>query len=246
MTFVRFGLIVTGRGEAAFLPDLFRVINSAANCNFAVIRRSDQLSPITSPRRLLSMVGRGQKIPTKDEEQFGLPALDFLRRYENAFILVIDDLEGARQAQAAEVFARYRRALDQVLAGVGLSDRAAVQFLVNMLEAYYFAHAEAVNRVAGRVILQDDHADDVEMIPHPKNRLKAVWAAFDEVEHGARIVRELDLNHVLGRKNQCCWLRSAFVWCIRRLDDCDAIWSPEIRESFQLSDGCRAELTANQ
>ena len=197
MTFVRFGLIVTGRGEADFLPKLFRALMGAAHCTFEVIRKSEQLSPLTSPRRKLAMVGRGMRIPTLDEEQFSLPALSYLRRHRDGFVLVIDDLESARQFQAAEVFARYRTALNEVLDGVGLSARAAVHFLVNMLEAYYFAHAEAVNRVAGRALLPDDHNGDVEAIPHPKNQLKQVWLGFDEVEHGAMIIGELDLDHIL-------------------------------------------------
>jgi hypothetical protein len=47
-------------------------------------------------------------------------------------------------------------------------------FLVNMLEAYYFAHSKAVNMAAGRIVLANDHEGDVETIPHPKNELKAL------------------------------------------------------------------------
>jgi hypothetical protein len=246
MRFVRFGLIVTGRGEAAFLPKLFRAIMGGANCTFLVIRKSAQLSPITSEKRRLKMVGRGQAIPTIDQEQFGLPALSFLREHQDAFVLVIDDLESARQPQVAEIFSRYRMALDEVLGSPGLSSRAAVHFLVNMLEAYYFAHAEAVNTAAGRVILPNDHDVDVETIPHPKNGLKAIWIGFDEIEHGKDIAGALDLNHVLRTPSHCCWLRTMFAWCVDRLRDCDAIWNHQMHQLFQLPEGCRAELTANQ
>jgi len=51
------------------------------------------------------------------------------------------------------VFERYRNALDAVLATLQLHHRAAVHFLVNMLEAYYFAHADAVNTVAHYTVL---------------------------------------------------------------------------------------------
>src|SRR5947209_2360205 len=108
MEFVRFGLIVTGDGEAEFLPKLFRSITAAANCTFVVIRKSEQLSPITSAKRQITMVGRGQVIPTIDEMQYGLPARRFLQQHANSFVIVVDDLEGARREQVTAVFNRYR------------------------------------------------------------------------------------------------------------------------------------------
>ena len=47
---------------------------------------------------------------------------------------------------------------------------ASVHFLVNMLEAYYFAHAAATNGVLGTEL--EDFEGDVESIRHPKNDLK--------------------------------------------------------------------------
>ncbi len=247
MTFVRFGLIVTGRGEAKFLPQLFRALAAAANCTFQVIRKSEQLRPITSPRRKLKMTGRGQRIPTIDEEQFGLPALGFLRKHEHAYVLVIDDLERASRDQVADVFSRYRAGLDAVLGGVNLSDRAAVHFLVNMLEAYYFAHPEAVNRVAQTAILPGRFDGDVESIAHPKNQLKRAWNAFDEIEHGERVLASLDLDTVLDRPANCCFLRTLFAWCVDRLIADGAAWDPTALETrFQLATGCRANVTEGQ
>ena len=43
---------------------------------------------------------------------------------------------------------RYRRVLDTILSS-SQSRRASVHFLVNMLEAYFFAHSDAVNSVLG-------------------------------------------------------------------------------------------------
>lgn len=74
MEFFRFGLIVTGDGEAQFLQKLFRSIMAAANCTFELIRKSEQLNPITSEKRLIRMVGRGEVIPSVDEAQYGIPA----------------------------------------------------------------------------------------------------------------------------------------------------------------------------
>lgn len=246
MRFVRFGLIVTGRGEAEFMPQFFRSLMGAANCTFEVIRKSEQLSPITSPRRTLKMAGRKGRIPTIDEEQFGLPALDFLRRHPDGYVLVIDDLEGARRERVIDVFSRYRAALDSVIGATDLSGRAAVHFLVNMLEAYYFAHVDAVNTVAKTLILHEPPVDDVESIGHPKNMLKKLWNGFNEIQHGGEIIGLLDLNVVLDRPNACCWLRNLFAWCIVRLVACGSVWDQHIEQRFQLPTGMRAIVTGRQ
>ena len=240
---LRFGLIVTGDVEAACLPKLFRSIAASASCDFIVIRRSDQLSPVTSEKRLIRMVGRGQVIPTIDESQYGLPARRFLEKDSNSFVVVIDDLENSRREQVDQVFSRYRRALDQLLAPKRLVDRASVHFLVNMLEAYYFGDCHAVNTVAGVEILPRDDPNDVENIPHPKKQLKEAWAGFREKVHGSAIVARLDVPHVLRREGHCCWLRTLFYWCVSRIPD-ELIWDREVLK--RLSAGCRIPLTDRQ
>lgn len=245
MEFFRFGLIVTGDGEYKFLPKLFRSITAAANCTFEVIRKSEQLSPITSQRRLIQMVGRGQIIPSIDEAQYGIPARLYLQKHPNSFVLVIDDLEGARKDQVAAVFSRYRLALNQMLGLNGLANRASVHFLVNMLEAYYFANAEAVNVAAEAEILDQDHPEDVEYIAHPKNLMKQLWHGFNEVKHGGAVLDKLDLHHVLQHHNRCCWLRTLLHWCVSRIPP-GSVWDNQLAESFRLSDGCRIEMTENQ
>jgi hypothetical protein len=160
-------------------------------------------------------------------------------------VLVIDDLEGARREQATTVFNRYRLALNQMLGPHGLANRASIHFLVNMLEAYYFAHADAVNVAAGTDILDQDYSEDVESIGHPKNQMKHIWQGFDEVEHGALVLDELDLRHVLQHHERCCWLRTLFYWCISRIPP-GSIWDNQLTQSFRLPDGCRIALTENQ
>ena len=245
MELLRFGLIVTGDGEASFLPKLFRSIMAAAHCTFVVIRKSEQLSPITSKKRVLRMVGQGKVIPSKDEEQYGIPARRFLKERANSFVLVIDDLEGARRENVAEVFNRYRLALNQMLEPLGLANRASVHFLVNMLEAYYYGHCDAVNAVAKSTIIASDHPEDVEAIGHPKNQLKKLWNGFDEIEHGPAILDKLDVCHLLQRKDHCCWLRTLFHWCISRIPP-ESVWDDGISEKLRLSDGCRVPLTEVQ
>lgn len=245
MELVRFGLIVTGDGEAKFLPKLFRSLMAAANCTFIVIRKSEQLSPITSKKRRIRMVGNGKIIPDIDEEQYGIPTRIFLQQHANSSVLVIDDLEGARIGQAAAVFERYRLALNRMLDPCGLTNRASVHFLVNMLEAYYFGQCDAVNAVANSQILAHDHPGDVEAMSHPKNQLKKLWNGFDEIKHGSAILDKLDIYHVLRRPDQCCWLRTMINWCISRIPPA-SVWDNQLSKQFQLSDGCRSPLTDNQ
>ena len=47
-SFFYFGLIVTGKSEREHLAKLFRTLMATGICTFEVIRRVDQLRPITS------------------------------------------------------------------------------------------------------------------------------------------------------------------------------------------------------
>ena len=228
--FFRFGLIVTGKGEEEFLPKLFRSLAATGRCSFRVIRRIDQRSPIRSPRRRLRMMGSGKQITDKDEEEIGLPARTFLSS-DDRYVLLIDDLEADRSNDIQQVFGRYRLALDTMLKDQ--AHRASVHFLVNMLEAYYFADARAVKAVLGIVL--DDFEGDVEAIRNPKGRLKG----FDEREHGRLIVEQLNVLHVLSRADACCSLRTIFAWIYTAIEEPDS----EIRS---LLDGCHNETTRGQ
>ena len=230
---LRFGLIVTGEGEEAFLPQIFRSISATGGCSFEVIKRIDQRNPITSPKRILRMRGSGKLIPQKDETDIGLPARRYLS-VEDRFVILIDDLEPDRRIQ--EVFDRYRSALD-VMLRPDQRRRASVHFFVTMLEACYFADAQAVNQVLGTRI--EDHKGDVEDIRNPKSRLKRIYQGFREIEHGRQIVDELDMEHVLSRKDTCAAVRTMFAWIYKALRE------PE-RETWRLLDGRRNAVTARQ
>ena len=206
--FVRVGLIVTGATEEECLPDLFRVLAAQGTCHFKVICRVGQRSPIKSERRQLRMAGTGKTIPDRDASEIGLPARRFMQSGGHC-VLLVDDLEFERSKIVAEVFDRYRRALDTMLTA-DRAHRAAVHFLVNMLEAYYFADAKAINHVLGTDLV--DFKGDVETIRNPKRQLKTVHAAFDEKEHGPLIVRSLDVPHILTRTDACASLRTMFAW----------------------------------
>ncbi len=151
-------------------------------------------------------------MPSRDED-FALRALGFFRQGGD-FVLLVDDLEEAWRNQMEDVYARYREAFERVLPEP-LWPRVSVHFLVNMLEAYYFAHAAAVNEVMGTDWI--DHEGDVETIGHPKGELKKRLGRFDEVEHGGQIVQRLDVPHILTRPDACASLRTLFGWCWRAL-----------------------------
>ncbi len=233
--FFTFGLIVTGRGEEQFLPRLFRSLEETGHCRFEVIRWIPQRSPITATKRQLKMVGAGKTIPDKDESEIGLPARRYLAK-DATFVLLADDLEADRAPQAAEVYRRYRDALDTILTEPQMR-RASVHFFVNMLEAYYFADANAINEVLGTDL--EDHEGDVETIRHPKNELKKRYRGFDEVEHGKAILGRLDLPHVLSRPETCAALRALFGWCSKAIGEAPS-------DRFQLVHGAYDELTRGQ
>ncbi len=227
--FVRLGLIVTGETEKQCLPDLFRILTSEGNCHFRVLCRVGQRSP-RSARNVAKMVGSGKAIPDRDAAEIGRPARQFLRAGGD-YVILVDDLEASRAPQANAVFDRYRRALDAML-GVD-AVKAAVHFLVNMLEAYYFADANAVNGVL-ETSLEDD-AGDVESIRHPKNRLKELCPAFDERRDGPPIVRALDVVHILSRTDACASLRTMFLWA-----------SEATRSTTPIPAGCLFPITKRQ
>ena len=233
---VKFGLIVTGQAEEQCLADLFRILASQANCSFRVIRRIGQLSPITSEKRIQKMVGTGKKLPGRDTEDIGFPARHFLCSGGN-FVILVDDLEAGRSEQVNAVFTRYRAALDIILKD-SMSARAAVHFLVNMLEAYFFADTNATNKVLGTDL--EDFDGDVETIQHPKNKLKSLHAGFNAKEHGPLIVRHLDVPHVLASRNSCASLRTMFKWASVAADATD--WLPPGR----LHDTTKGQIDALQ
>lgn len=233
--FLHFGLIVTGRAEEDFLPVLFRSISASGRCSFEVIGRIGQRSPVKSKRRKLRMVGSGQIIPDRDATDIGLPARSFLSS-QSSFVVLVDDLEARKPADVQQVFDRYRLALDSVLRPNQVG-RASVHFLANMLEAYYFADAQALNQVLGTRIA--DYEGDVETIRNPKSELRKLYQGFHEIRHGRLVAERLRAHHVLSRKETCAFLRTMFAWI------CSAIGVPD-SETYRLSDGHYSGVTQGQ
>lgn len=182
------------------------------------------------------MTGSGKTIPDKDAEQIGFPARRYLSR-DDTFVVLVDDLEHERVPQARQVFERYRRALDTMLRPRQLDRRASVHFLVKMLEAYYFADADAVNAVLGTDLTGFE--GDVETIRNPKAELRNLAPGFRETTDGVEIVRRLDVPHVLSRRDTCASLRVLFAWCWKAMGQ-----PPTAR--YQLERGAYSIVTGPQ
>ena len=211
--FFHVGLIVTGKGEAEFLPHLLRALTTGRRCTFSVIARVGQLSPFSSPRKKLKVTGTSRDILPRDATTIGGPARHHLQeKGDDALVILIDDLEHDRRGARQAIFQRYREALDTML-GPHYT-RASVHFLVNMLEAYYFADTRPLRDLHDLHIADLD--GDVESIRHPKNDLKALLRGFREVDDGRAIVARLDVGHILGRHDACASLRVLFAWCLKK------------------------------
>jgi hypothetical protein len=243
--FLHFGLIVTGETEREHLPKLFKSLMETGFCHFEVFRFIWQRDPITSPKRKLEIVGSGGIIPKKDATEIGLPARRYLATDRCHLVVLLDDLEHHRRVQAQQVFDRYRLALDTILTDEQKC-RAAVHFLVNMLEAYYFADARAVNEALELNLLSQDYAEDVEMIRNPKGEFKKLYPGFDEIKDGGRILEHLDVEHVLSRPDTCAWLRTLFAWCVKALERYSSYELSPQHDRYRLDDGELSPITQSQ
>ncbi len=244
--FLRFGLIVTGEAEEMHLQKLFRSLASKRICTFHVIRRIGQRSPITSSAKQLRMVGLGQQIPSKDEEEIGLPARRHLQSDDCNFVLLIDDLENERREQAQQVFDRYRLTLDTILNTEQMKKRASVHFLVNMLEAYYFGDANAINQALGLEPPINDHPGNVEDIRNPKGQLKTLFQGFNEIEHGGMILERLNVERVLSKPETCAWLRTLFAWCVKVIKQNPSYQDFVSPDDYCLGNGVLSDITKRQ
>jgi hypothetical protein len=235
--FIRFGLLVTGKGEAQFLPKAFRSFTRGGHCVFEVIRRVEQLRPRSSTKVAVRMTGTRAAIPSRDEET-ALAARRYLELGDARRVLLIDDLEHASAGEVWQVFERYRGAFDALLSPRGLEKRAAIHLLVNMLEAYYFGDVGTINSVLGTEL--EDFVGDVEAIRHPKGDLKRIApVSFDEVEHGELFLERLDMARVLSNPNTCASLRSLFAWC-------RAVLEEPFDQEFRLDSGVYSRVTGRQ
>ena len=240
--YFHFGLIVTGDTEREHLPKLFTSLMATGICTFKVIRKIEQRSPITSRRRRPPVVGTDQIIERKDELEIGLPARGYINRSGCHFVLLIDDLEYDRGDHAQQVFDRYRLVLDTVLDT--LKHRASVHFLVNMLEAYYFADARAINTVLGTSL--SDYGNDVETIRNPKSELRQMYPSFRAIDDGGEILDQIDIGRVLSRPNTCASLRTLFAWCVGILAQYSDFDRASFDDRYRLHDGKLSEITGTQ
>lgn len=245
--FLRVHLLVTGEAEEDHLPKLFSKIEATGVCHFVVERRIRQLSPRSDVRQLKMVGSRGHRITKRAEEEISLPARRLLHGHSDRILVLVDDLEHDRRDQVESIFELYREALDKAL-HEGDKPRAAVHFLVNMLEAYFFADPGALEQVL-RIELEA-HDGDVEEIRNPKGLLKRYLPDYTERQDGGRILEYLDLFKVLGDPQTCAWLRSCISWIVRAfragLDPSLCAKLDETGATCHLEDGRCAPLTLDQ
>ena len=240
-----FGLIVTGKAENAHLPKLFRSLMATGICTFRVIQFTGQRRPITSLKKKIEMVGTGKIITNRDQDEIGLPARRHLKNDPCCLAILVDDLENDWREHAQEVFDRYRQVLDTMLTD-SQKIRASVHFLVNMLEAYYFADARAVNAVLPLDSPLEDYQGDVETIRNPKAEIVELYPHFHEIDDGGKILNAIDIERVLSRPDTCAWLRTLFSWCVERMEQHPSYESLSLPEKYRLRDGKLSEITRAQ
>ena len=247
--FCHFGLLVTGRGEAEFLPNFLRALTQTGHCTFEVIRKFEQRAPKSS-KKALRANGSQKNLPDRDTRDFGFPAREYVHRSENHFVLLVDDLEHAtvRQDKEGAKFLRYREALDTILGKD--AHRASVHFLQFMVEAYYFGDPDSVKQVTGvsptlegvkfaeEVKNAPEHGN-IEGIRHPKSELKKQIKGFKGTTHGHEICNQIDMDHVLHDPRTCASLRTLFVWCT-------SVMREPLTERFCLTTGVQSVLTGKQ
>ena len=110
------------------------------HCVFHVTHQVRQLSPITSENAPCED-GRKGNTPDNPRRRHRYVWRRCLCPSGYDYVILIDNLEHARRENARAIYDRYRQPLDLMLRPLALQTRASVHFLVNMLEAYYFAHA---------------------------------------------------------------------------------------------------------
>jgi hypothetical protein len=232
-----FGLLVTGRTEEKHLSKLFSHLQNQhevqGHCHFEVIRFVNQLRP-KKKKQPINIIGKNKAIPDK-ATHIGFAARKYINKSEHHHVLLIDDLEYEWKEQAFDVFQVYREIFDVILKAK--KNRAAVHFLVYMLEAYYFADANAINSVLSTDL--KDYEADVETIRHPKGQLKRLFKGFDEIQHGGQILSLLDVEHVLSNKENCASLRTLYQWCWEKMGQVAT-------KKYQLLNGKLSEVTRSQ
>lgn len=243
----QFSLFVTGRGEKQHLPKLFKSVAESRICSFIVKEFIGQLHPITSPKRLAKMVGSGKMIPDKDFEKIGAPARRYINEDQCNRVIIVDDLEEDSRPNVMDKFNRYRLALNSALQDK--KDRASVHFLVNMLEAYFFAHPDAVNIALGLEPPMKEWDGDVESIRHPKSELRKYAPNYHEIDSVGQILDMLDLDVILANPNHCAALRTCIKWIVGQLLDYpkkEYLVQQNFDERFHLQTGRLLTETASQ
>ena len=88
----------------------------------------------------------------------------------------------------------------------------------------------------------DDCEDDVETIRNPKALLKKIHQGYKVDDDGCRIIRHLDVPHVLSRRDVCSSLRTMFAWVHKAIGEPDSEVAPYL--AGRRSDVSKAQICA--
>lgn len=246
-----FKLFVTGHSEQDALHLMFKSLSFNGPFNFIKGQRIVYLpkSPKTKQKRTTNesksqKVTQTSQILAPNDEFIALRVRGELQAAQNILVIIIDDLEYDRKDKATELFSSYRNAIETVVPDIQMRRRVSIHFLVMMLEAYYFADVQAINKALGTNIPRD-YAGDVESIRNPYSEIKQIFRNFDKREDGAKIIPRLNIEHILSNPKTCASLRTLFAWCVEAILD----FYPEFQNEFpnyHLEDGIQYAVTNGQ
>ncbi len=258
---ITFGLLVTGKLEEggreggraqASLADLFRPIRNTGLCDLKVALRFNQWVPEKKePPLTVRRSPEPKSLPTFKQE-IALKVRGWLENGQNRFLIFIDDGERARAATIGEVFADYRSTITALLPEAQ-HPRVAVHFLVNMIEAYYFADPERASEALGWSIPRI--GGDPEEIRNPYSDLIEAAGRLGKDygkkrETGERVLARIRLEEILKNPEHCGWLRAAVRWLVFSLENAtdqpEALEAFGFRQLFHLESGKIAPLTGAQ
>lgn len=231
-------MVVTGHAEAEVIPAwVGRIVQG-----FGQPVRPRLLRTSERPRERIRKRG-GLAEPVRKHLEI-VQTIGTLRRPYS--LLVIDDLEHDDRAHATPGLQYWRNLLQGFAAQRDVS--VGVHFLVNMLEAYFFAQASKINehyRERNQIELSlRDHLGDVENLPSPKGTLKDHIAVhrgcgYSETDDGVQISRRVDLKVVLQDPMKCRSLRTLVAWIHEQAGQPRG-------DDYQLANGQYWDVTVDQ
>lgn len=242
---IRFQIYVSGRGEEIGITDFFRELISTGSCVFVGKPKFfKQIAPKSNQSKRLdrakpTITGTTKPAPDKRIEHFGLPTRSFLSADKANRVLLIDDLEDHDPKDKLLLLRSY---FDPVLDDFQ-KKRVGIFFLVPMVEAYFLADFQAINKICGTNFKQ--FQGDPELVGK-KGNIKSEFLEYNEVAHAPEIMKQICLKTVLSNPSTCCWLRSLVDWCLEQMNQVSLFERKTVEGDFSLPNGCTSEIVVWQ